>query len=480
MISLIYKSKTKAVFCFSVVLLIFFLVIANPSLYFFLNDDFIHIPLAGKNDFLHGFFYRPLSNFSLWIDNKMWGQNAFGYHLTNIVIHLIDTVLFFFLGKKFFSLSSCKSFHNLKAVFSALLFLIYAYHSESIFWIIGRGGSLATLFFLLALLFYLKSWSGGFSNYIVSLFFFGVGLFVYEVIWIYPLIVMIFIIIFRPSQGQYQKLFVIIILFSLFLLLRIQITKTTLNEYEEGALGQFRLITILYNYNTLLARCFLPPMKDSILFLVLYIGLLIALALILFKFRKNKLLITAFCCLVVSVLPTVSLGIDTHDSESERYIYLASLFAILFIIEFLFQFNRKVILLGFGLLISFHCYKIGEAADSYKFSSMITKKSLECLHPDSTDKIIALNVPSQYEGALIFRIGLPEALQWLKGLNKDNVLVLNQKEVFKKFTTLYCENLGNKNFKGRFLDKIKLESRSTDTNRILVSWNHDSLFIQRE
>ena len=42
-------------------------------------------------------FYRPLTSLSYWIDFKIWGLNPAGFHLTNILLHIMNCLLFFFL-----------------------------------------------------------------------------------------------------------------------------------------------------------------------------------------------------------------------------------------------------------------------------------------------------------------------------------------------------------------------------------------------
>ncbi|MBM4064565.1 MAG: hypothetical protein FJ266_02825, partial [Planctomycetes bacterium] len=41
--------------------------------------------------------YRPLVTLSYFIDYAIWGLKPFGFHLTNLLIHTLNTVLVFFL-----------------------------------------------------------------------------------------------------------------------------------------------------------------------------------------------------------------------------------------------------------------------------------------------------------------------------------------------------------------------------------------------
>jgi hypothetical protein len=59
------------------------------------NNDLIRSP-QGLHDFwLTGkaIDYYPVSNSSLWLEWRMWGMNASGYHVTNFVLHVVSVYL---------------------------------------------------------------------------------------------------------------------------------------------------------------------------------------------------------------------------------------------------------------------------------------------------------------------------------------------------------------------------------------------------
>src|SRR5918992_802096 len=43
--------------------------------------------------------YQPLSWLTFAVDSLIWGTNPLGYHLTNLVLHVSNAVLFFFLAR---------------------------------------------------------------------------------------------------------------------------------------------------------------------------------------------------------------------------------------------------------------------------------------------------------------------------------------------------------------------------------------------
>jgi hypothetical protein len=43
--------------------------------------------------------YRPLSILTHWLDWQIWKTNAFGHHLSNLLIHLCGLLLYFLLNR---------------------------------------------------------------------------------------------------------------------------------------------------------------------------------------------------------------------------------------------------------------------------------------------------------------------------------------------------------------------------------------------
>jgi tetratricopeptide (TPR) repeat protein len=81
-------------------------------------------------------FYRPLTALSYWIDLKVWGLNPAGFHLTNILIQILNSGLFFFILVRL-GLAPWPSF------LGGLLFSAFPLHFESVGWISGRTDLLA-------------------------------------------------------------------------------------------------------------------------------------------------------------------------------------------------------------------------------------------------------------------------------------------------------------------------------------------------
>ena len=52
-----------------------------------------------------GDYYRPLSWVSHGLDYCLWGMDPFGHHLTSLLIHVANAVLFFFVCKRLIALA---------------------------------------------------------------------------------------------------------------------------------------------------------------------------------------------------------------------------------------------------------------------------------------------------------------------------------------------------------------------------------------
>ncbi len=95
--------------------------------------------------------YHPLTMLSLGINYQISGLEPFGYHLTNLLLHLINTLLVFF-----FILRLAPKASIFVPFFTALIFGIHPMHVESVAWISERKDVLYVLFFMAGLITYLR------------------------------------------------------------------------------------------------------------------------------------------------------------------------------------------------------------------------------------------------------------------------------------------------------------------------------------
>jgi len=103
---------------------------------------------------------RPVANASFAVNYYFTGANVVGYRFVNILIHIINGFLFFGLARITFdtpALSAQKETGRLVAALAALVWMVHPLHTQSIAYIVQRMTSLAVLFYLLAMLCYVRA-----------------------------------------------------------------------------------------------------------------------------------------------------------------------------------------------------------------------------------------------------------------------------------------------------------------------------------
>ena len=92
-------------------------------------------------------FWHPLTWLSLMFDYLLFGLNAGGYHMTNLILHILSTLLLFWLFNRMTGALW-------KSAFVAALFALHPLHVESVAWISERKDVLSAFFWMLTLCLY--------------------------------------------------------------------------------------------------------------------------------------------------------------------------------------------------------------------------------------------------------------------------------------------------------------------------------------
>jgi len=162
------------------------LTYASSLGYFFVNDDFMWLSMAKaaalEPSKLFGLTYfhefRPVVTLSFLGNYLLFGLGPTSYHLLNILMHSANSVLAY--------LVFCRIAKERKiALLGALLFAVSASHFGSVAWVSGRTGLLGALFYLSALLIFLKG-----KGETTSLFLFVLSLFCIEYAFTLPLVLL--------------------------------------------------------------------------------------------------------------------------------------------------------------------------------------------------------------------------------------------------------------------------------------------------
>jgi tetratricopeptide (TPR) repeat protein len=111
----------------------------------------------------HSGHFQPLSWVTLGLDYLIWGTNPFGYHLTSLIMHAANAVIFYFVCRllfiKFFSTAHEETGWQLdiSAALATTLFALHPLRVESVVWATERRDVLSGGFFLGAVYCYLRA-----------------------------------------------------------------------------------------------------------------------------------------------------------------------------------------------------------------------------------------------------------------------------------------------------------------------------------
>lgn len=111
---------------------------------------------------MHMGTYQPLCWLTFAVDYLVWGMNPFGYHLTNLLLHAANAVVFYQVGQILLSKVGYRtpegrqSSPSIAAGLAALLFAVHPLRVESVAWATERKDVLSGFFYLCAVYAYLR------------------------------------------------------------------------------------------------------------------------------------------------------------------------------------------------------------------------------------------------------------------------------------------------------------------------------------
>lgn len=405
------------------------LVCYNPFLLWFQNDDFTHLSYSRQGMVFQTNAFRPWCDIHNILQYKIWRINPAGYHFSNLVNHALCAWLVGLLANKIIAQYSPQANIKRMALLAAVLFFIYPLHSESVFWILGEAALLGAFYPLVCLLFLLRENRRGIHT-ALSLAAYTVSLLTYESGW--PLPVIAFILLWHKSKNplavkanRYYFLGMGLI-FIATLAARIIITHQVIDFYAGQNFAALNIKQLVINYARLIAMGFVANTSTPVLLFACFL-LLVMVVVFTYAGRVSTLPVRLVLCFLVSLPPYLSLGIDTHGTEGERYIYLPAVFAVLIIVYAIAGIKAKVLQYAVTMFaVIIYAGKLYINAVNYRFAGSVVRQTVKQLvNTPGNSTVTITGLPKSQYGALIFGKGIDDALAFYKPGHNIHINVLS-------------------------------------------------------
>lgn len=288
-----------------------------------------------------GEIYKPLYLFSFALNYRLNGLNPMGYHATNLLVHLANSLLFYLLLIRLTDNARL-------SLISSLIFALHPIHTESVSWIKGRDDLLALLLMQLSLLAYII---GSDINrkilYIcLSIVAYIMALLFKEMAVTFPGILLLYDLLLKGGKPHISRYIPYLIITLLYLSLRTYvlgqiagterwtggITETTYTIIK--SIG-FYIKLLLLPINLCSDYGSYPFTNNPDIGVVLSAFAIAVFCLILYGIRKRRIVIFAILWFFLTLLPVLNI-IPIKIGIAERYLYIPSIgFSVLigFVLE---------------------------------------------------------------------------------------------------------------------------------------------------
>ena len=174
--------------------------------------------------------------------------------------------------------------------------------------------------------------------------------------------------------------------------------------------------------------------------------------------------------------PYASLGIDTKGTEGERFLYLPSIFVCM-IPAFLSNhfFEKKIQKIILPSVIIFYLGMLYINAGNYRLAGNIVKATVaEVNKLQDKQTLYMQSLPQSQYGALIFRDGFKEAVDWMVK-EPHEIIICSQMPENKPFQDLYKVNYDD----SIILDHCTGAKPELDSNAAFFNYTDSALYISK-
>lgn len=104
---------------------------------------------------------RPILDITLAVNYYFGKLNVFGYHLVNLLLHISNGIMLYFILFQTANLSSMKEKYGQRAyriaLYASLIFIAHPIQTQAVTYIISRSSVLSTTFYLLAFILFIRA-----------------------------------------------------------------------------------------------------------------------------------------------------------------------------------------------------------------------------------------------------------------------------------------------------------------------------------
>lgn len=231
----------------------------DDNAYVFENKDVISGGFQSLIHFFTKFYvghYLPVTMIGFKLDFLIFGFNASGYHIMNLLLHLINCWLLFELLMQMYKR------RNL-SVFVTFLFAIHPMHVESVAWISERKDLLYTCFILISSLFYISYIANNQKKYFVYvLLTYIIALLSKSAAVVFPILMILFDLVLKRKMEKnvvLEKLpfFALSLVFGILAIYSQDAGGKGSEAFSEFSVFE-RLIFILYSFGFYVIKLLLP------------------------------------------------------------------------------------------------------------------------------------------------------------------------------------------------------------------------------
>lgn len=283
-------------------------------------------------------YYRPMQTVTYITDYYLWGEFPAGFHLTNLIFHILAVVgIYIFISILFGD--------GILAFIAALMFAVHPVHTTVVSYIAGRADSIFTLFMMLSLIFYItfRYRKRSRVSYLCALIFFVCALTTKELAMIIPLVIIaIDKYAYRyTSLDASKKNDMDYVPFLAVLVFYVWFRATQMSFFAKDAMPPFpfenRLITAPYVLAQYLRMMILPydlhmgrqPWVASTLAdgrIILSLGVVAAFIFIAYRQRKKeKPVWFGTCWFILMIFPSLNIITPLFYTIAENWLYVPSI-----------------------------------------------------------------------------------------------------------------------------------------------------------